>query len=108
MKKNVLKSAFAITCVVAASMGGFKAYEQHNKNVATVNMLLAENVEALSQADNGEAKSDNTKVVSNGLERTKVDCTRLNNGRKINGKVLTCMPIKKPGQCILPIPNPCS
>ena len=108
MKKSVFKSAFAIACVVAASVSGFKAYEQRNKNVAAVNMLLAENVEALSQADNGEAKSDNTKVVSNGLEKTKVDCTRLNNGKKVNGKVWTCMPIKKPGQCTLSIPNPCS
>ena len=51
MKKNVLKSAFAITCVVAASVSSFKAYDQHDKNVAAANMLLAENVEALSQGD---------------------------------------------------------
>lgn len=51
MKKNVLKSAFAITCVVAASVSSFKAYDQHDKNVAAANMLLAENVEALSVGD---------------------------------------------------------
>lgn len=51
MKRIVVKSALAITCIVAASVSGFKAYEQHNKNVAAANMLLAENVEALSSGD---------------------------------------------------------
>lgn len=51
MKKSVLKSAFAITCIAAASVSGFKAYDQHDKNVAAANMLLAENVEALSVGD---------------------------------------------------------
>ena len=51
MKKSVFKSAFAIACVVAASVSGFKAYDQNNKNVAAANMLLAENVEALSAGD---------------------------------------------------------
>ena len=32
-------------------MTGFKAYDQNNKNVAAANMLLAENVEALSDGD---------------------------------------------------------
>ena len=46
MKKNVIKTAVAAVCVVAAGMGGFKAY-----NVAAqseTDMLLAENIEALS------------------------------------------------------------
>lgn len=49
MKKNVIKTAVAAVCVVAAGMGGFKAY-----NVAAqseTDMLLAENVEALSSCD---------------------------------------------------------
>lgn len=57
MKKNVFKSAFAIACVVAASMGGLITYNQHNKNLAATNLLFAENVEALCQMDgdnNGE------------------------------------------------------
>ena len=51
MKKKVIKSAFAIACIVAASVSGFKAYDQHDKNAAA-NVLLAENVEALSAGDN--------------------------------------------------------
>ena len=51
MKKNVLKSAFAIACVAAASVSGFISYDQHNKNIAAANMLCKENVEALSNND---------------------------------------------------------
>ena len=47
MKKNVIKTAIAAVCVVAASMGGMKAYNAANKSEA--NLLLEENVEALSQ-----------------------------------------------------------
>ena len=49
MKKNVIKTAVAAVCVVAAGMGGFKAY-----NVAAqseTDMLLAENVDALSSGE---------------------------------------------------------
>ncbi len=107
MKKSVIKSAFAVVCVVAASMTGFKAYEQNN-NLSAANMLLAENVEALSQPEGDEAQSDNTRVVRQGQEKTKVDCKRLVNGKKENGKRWDCVSITKPGECILPYPNPCS
>ena len=40
MKQKNVKTAFAIACVVAASVSSFKAYDQHNKNVAAANMLL--------------------------------------------------------------------
>ncbi len=53
MKRLVVKSAFAISCIVAASVSGFKAYEQNNKNEAAVKLLLTENVEALSEPDAG-------------------------------------------------------
>lgn len=49
MKKNVIKTAIAAVCVVAAGMGGMKAY-----NVATqsqADLLLAENIDALSDGD---------------------------------------------------------
>lgn len=49
MKKNVIKTAVAAVCVVAAGMGGFKAYNVTTQSEA--DMLLAENVEALSQTD---------------------------------------------------------
>ena len=46
MKKNVIKTIFAAVCVVAAGMGGMKAYNAENKSEE--NLLLSENVEALS------------------------------------------------------------
>ena len=49
MKKNVIKTAIAAVCVVAAGMGGLKAYNAANQSEA--NLLLAENVEALSAGD---------------------------------------------------------
>ena len=49
MKKNVFKTMVAAVCVVAAGMGGMKAYNAGNQSEA--NVLLAENVEALSAGD---------------------------------------------------------
>ena len=49
MKKNVIKTAIAVVCVVAAGMGGMKAYNAANQSEA--NVLLSENVEALSAGD---------------------------------------------------------
>ena len=49
MKKNVIKMAVAAVCVVAAAMGGMKAYNAANQSEA--DMLLSENVEALSAGD---------------------------------------------------------
>lgn len=49
MKKNLVKTMVAAVCVVAAGMGGFKAYNAANQSEA--DMLLAENVEALSSGD---------------------------------------------------------
>ena len=50
MKKNVIKMAVAAVCVVAAGMGGMNAY---NANQSEADMLLSENVEALSSGDYG-------------------------------------------------------
>lgn len=46
-----MKTMVAVVCVAAAGMGGFKAYNAANQSEA--DMLLAENVEALSSGDNG-------------------------------------------------------
>lgn len=46
MKKNVIKTAVAAVCVVAAGLGGFKAYNVANQSQA--NLLLAENIDAFS------------------------------------------------------------
>ena len=55
MKKNVIKTAVAAVCVVAAGMGGLKAYNVANQSEA--DMLLAENVEALGLGDPGDLLS---------------------------------------------------
>lgn len=49
MKIFNVKTAIAVVCVVAASFGGMKAY--NNVNQSEADMLLAENVEALSSGD---------------------------------------------------------
>jgi len=49
MKKNVMKTMVATICVVAAGMGGMKAY--NSGNLSETSMLLAENVEALTQLE---------------------------------------------------------
>ncbi len=49
MKKNFIKTAFAVVCVVAAGIGGYKAYSAANQS--ETNQLLTENVEALSQSE---------------------------------------------------------
>lgn len=51
MKKNLVKTAFAIVCVVATGIGAFNTYSSANQSEA--DMLLAENVEALSWNDTG-------------------------------------------------------
>lgn len=52
MKKDVIKTTVAAVCVVAAGMGGFKAYNAAAQS--ETDMLLAENVEALSQNESGQ------------------------------------------------------
>lgn len=49
MKKNVMKTVVAVVCVIAAGIGSFKAYNTANQSEA--DLLLAENVEALSDPD---------------------------------------------------------
>ena len=49
MKKIAFKTMVAAVCVVAAGMSGMKAYKAGNQSEAS--MLLAENVEALSQIE---------------------------------------------------------
>lgn len=55
MKKNVIKTAIAAVCVVAAGFGGVKAYNAANQSEA--DMLLAENVEALSSGDGNDGST---------------------------------------------------
>lgn len=50
-----MKTMVAAVCVVAAGMGGFKAY--HFANQTQADMLLAENVEALSDPDGDNGTS---------------------------------------------------
>lgn len=53
MKKNLVKTAFAFVCVVATGIGAFNAY--NSVNLSEADMLLAENVEALSWNAEGTA-----------------------------------------------------
>ena len=48
MKISTMKTAIAAICVVAAGFGGVKAYNAMNQS--ETDMLLAENVEALSRS----------------------------------------------------------
>ena len=73
MKTIILKAAFATACVVAAGMGGFKAYTASNQSESS--MLLAENVEALSDndGDKGSMKDVARYIqLSRGLKVTKI------------------------------------
>lgn len=51
MTKIFIKTAIAAVCIVATGMGGMKAYNAANQSES--NMLLSENVEALSAGDGG-------------------------------------------------------
>lgn len=50
MKILNVKTAIAVVCVVAAGFGGVKAYNAANQSEA--DLLLAENVEALTAGEN--------------------------------------------------------
>jgi hypothetical protein len=54
--KRKLKLALASACVVAAGFGGMKAYNAANQS--ETDLLLAENVEALSNDENTGSVSD--------------------------------------------------
>lgn len=56
MKNNFMKTAVAAICVVAAGMGGVRAYNIANQSKA--DMLLAENIEALSGEEPGDVQHD--------------------------------------------------
>lgn len=56
MKFKIMKAAFAIACVVVAGMGCFKAYGSSSQSKE--GMLLAENVEALSDKEPGKEEGD--------------------------------------------------
>lgn len=60
MKKNVIKTTVAAVCVVAAGMGGFKAYNAAAQS--ETDMLLAENVEALSETEFGGKNTKTSKT----------------------------------------------
>lgn len=51
MKKHLMKTTLVVVCVVAAGMSGMNAYNAAQQS--DLEILLAENVEALSDGDNG-------------------------------------------------------
>lgn len=73
MKKNFIKTVVAAVCVVASGMGGMKAYNAANQSEA--DMLLAENVEALSQNESkNESKKDSKKDSKNDSPSVEIPC----------------------------------
>ncbi len=64
MKKNVMKTMLAAVCVVAAGMGSFKAYNVANHSEE--NMLLAEDVEAISACESVGWWNNDGNCVTNG------------------------------------------
>lgn len=62
-KKKVIKTAIAAVCVVAAGLGGLKAYTSYTQvqeSLAFVNPLMAENIEALALVDTRTGSSNKT------------------------------------------------
>lgn len=109
--KRIIKCGIVSAVVFSA---GFAANQSYGFYGAQDNSLLMQNVEALAQNPeprsgdpNGDEKNDNTKVISQGQEKIKVECTRKVNGKNEKGEKDDCKGITKPGQCILPCPNPC-
>ncbi len=48
MNVKFLKTTLAVVCVVAAGAGSWKAYSAYSDGQSEVNVILSENVEALS------------------------------------------------------------
>lgn len=113
MKKNVFKTAFAAICVVAAGMGAFKTYDKYNDSLAVADVLLADNVEALSQYENDVADRDNTRVENKGDVTSKCACGTkkvYKNGAyvTVNKYKVVCETVNaKVHSCVIPNPNLC-
>ena len=91
MKILNVKTAIAAVCVVAAGLGGMKAYDAANQS--DTGFLLAENVEALSSGEGGESKSCyNTVVQKPGSSSWYCgDCTNIpNSAPSIASGTSTC------------------
>ena len=48
MKKKFLRAMLAVACVVAAGFGSWKAYSAYEMYEARADLLLVENIEAMS------------------------------------------------------------
>ena len=118
MKQKNVKTAFAIACVVAASVSSFKAYDQHNKNVAAANMLLAENVEALSAGDGsiidtimglfGYEPKKEYQYKTMGASPFNYMNRKTGHMESTEGRQFVCLnTTNDQATCILPNPNPC-
>jgi len=86
-KKKVIKTAIAAVCVVAAGLGGLKAYTSYTQvqeSLAFVNPLMAENVEALAFIDTRTGSSYKTKkarIVKHSAKLMITKITVTGNGR---------------------------
>ena len=58
MKKNIFKSAFAVAAIAAVGLGSYNVYCSYTAdNISANDLLLAENVLALSDAGGGKTVS---------------------------------------------------
>ena len=74
MKKKIIKTTFVVVCVVAAGLSSMKVYNAANQS--NENMLLAENVEALSSGEVGfwcKSGSGSCEVASGDLKWNKTN-----------------------------------
>jgi len=94
MKKNVIKTAFAAVCVVAAGMGGMKAYNTANQSEA--DLLLAENVEALTAGDENHGAHEQCKIPVNAQACWKLDDPKNFQGMTWKSTIL----VNNYGQCV--------
>lgn len=73
MKKFNVRTAIAAVCVVAAGFGGVKAYNATNQSEA--DLLLAENVEALSSCDAYASVEMKTLLLGKITATAKLECS---------------------------------
>lgn len=96
MKKKILKTTLAVVCVSVSGTGSWKAYSTYEMNKAGANLLLTDNIEALSNEEDNrefivkkcfinedEKGKENSIVCPEGTESHKVyDCN--NDIKKVN------------------------
>lgn len=82
MKKQIVKAAFAVVLVAVAGVGAWKSSSAYNGSHSESDLLMAENVEALSDGYETEKVHYGCK---DGVVAGKWTCTWYNNGASCTG-----------------------